>query len=352
MNKVKLGKKQLLYYSKYIIENLRKRKETYKIYWLVEDKNEKMPEEIHVVKINSIASLYHLSTAKIWIDNCRKSPYITKRKKQYYIQTWHGAIGFKKIEKEAPGLTEEYRLASLNDSKMIDILLSGSQWCTEMLQRSFWYCGKVLEVGSPRNDIFFLDNDELKLCIRKKINLSNEFIIMYAPTFRQTISFDVFNNNYEKWISAFEKKTGRKCKLLFRLHPNIASLYKNIQIGENIINVSDYPDMQELLLITDALITDYSSSAFEAALGYKPVFLLCNDYYEFITQERELFFNMEELPFEFAINEDELFHKIAEFKYEQYIENVNAFYAKIGSFENGKASEKVAEIIENVCKMQ
>ena len=164
MNKVKLGKKQLLYYSfmkcfrifpidrkkivvsnfrgkgygdnpKYIIENLRKRKETYKIYWLVEDKNEKMPEEIHVVKINSIASLYHLSTAKIWIDNCRKSPYITKRKKQYYIQTWHGAIGFKKIEKEAPGLTEEYRLASLNDSKMIDILLSGSQWCTEMLQR-------------------------------------------------------------------------------------------------------------------------------------------------------------------------------------------------------------------------
>lgn len=157
---------------------------------------------------------------------------------------------------------------------------------------------------------------------------------------------------YEKWISAFEKKTGRKCKLLFRLHPNIASLYKNIQIGENIINVSDYPDMQELLLITDALITDYSSSAFEAALGYKPVFLLCNDYYEFITQERELFFNMEELPFEFAINEDELFHKIAEFKYEQYIENVNAFYAKIGSFENGKASEKVAEIIENVCKMQ
>lgn len=54
---------------------------------------------------------------------------------------------------------------------------------------------------------------------------------MYAPTFRQTISFDVFNNNYEKWISAFEKKTGRKCKLLFRLHPNIASLYKNIQIG-------------------------------------------------------------------------------------------------------------------------
>lgn len=381
MNKVKLGKKQLLYYSfmkcfrifpidrkkivvsnfrgkgygdnpKYIIENLRKRKETYKIYWLVEDKNEKMPEEIHVVKINSIASLYHLSTAKIWIDNCRKSPYITKRKKQYYIQTWHGAIGFKKIEKEAPGLTEEYRLASLNDSKMIDILLSGSQWCTEMLQRSFWYCGKVLEVGSPRNDIFFLDNDELKLCIRKKINLSNEFIIMYAPTFRQTISFDVFNNNYEKWISAFEKKTGRKCKLLFRLHPNIASLYKNIQIGENIINVSDYPDMQELLLITDALITDYSSSAFEAALGYKPVFLLCNDYYEFITQERELFFNMEELPFEFAINEDELFHKIAEFKYEEYIENVNAFYAKIGSFENGKASEKVAEIIENVCKMQ
>ena len=77
--------------------------------------------------------------------------------------------------------------------------------------------------------------------------MSNEFIIMYAPTFRQTISFDVFNNNYEKWISAFEKKTGRKCKLLFRLHPNIASLYKNIQIGENIINVSDYPDMQELL---------------------------------------------------------------------------------------------------------
>lgn len=331
---------------KYIIEELNKNDKKYNIYWLVKDLEYEMPDYIMPIRIDSMSALYHLSTAHVWIDNCRKPIYCKKKKGQFYIQTWHGLMGFKKIEKEAVSITEEYKLASKNDSKMIDILLSGSRWCTEMLRRSFWYDGKILEIGSPRNDIFFSTDDNMKNEIKHRLNQSNDFLVLYAPTFRQYSQEKHLYFNFDLWVKEFENVTNKKCKIFLRFHPNMN--HEDIEFSENVIDVSSYPDMQELLVACDALVTDYSSAAFEAALAYKPVFLLCNDYFQYIKVERSLFFDMNDLPFPFFTSEKEFINTIAMFNNKKYVESVDEFFTSVGSVECGKASAAIAEIIERL----
>ncbi|MFR8314243.1 MAG: hypothetical protein ACLVBP_18950 [Ruminococcus sp.] len=95
---------------------------------------------------------------------------------------------------------------------------------------------EVLEVGSPCVTDIFLVDDELKLCIRKKLICQTNLLLCMHLRFRQTISFDVFNNNYEKWISAFEKKRlVGSVNCFLRLHPNIASFYIKIFKLEKIL---------------------------------------------------------------------------------------------------------------------
>lgn len=335
---------------KYIIEDLVTRNNRLKIYWGVENSEQKLPDYVRPLKINSIRYLYHLSTARIWIDNCRKPIFCNKRKKQYYIQTWHGALGFKKIEKEAMSISEEYKNASIHDSEMIDILLSGSKWCTDMLKRSFWYDGKIWEIGSPRNDIFFSYTESKLESIRKKIGVNaNDYLILYAPTFRQNEKINVLDYQFKLWIKQFEYRTGKKCKVLLRLHPNEQRRKENSIKDADVIDVTTYQDMQELLLVCNTLITDYSSSAFEAALVYKPVFLLCSDYNEYIQKERDLFFDIHDLPFPFYESENDFINGILKFDHRSYIEKLDLFFTQIKSYEKGTASSKVANLIIKIC---
>lgn len=87
--------------AKYIAEEIIKQNIRLDLVWLVNDLDYHVPNEIRKVKYDTIASIYEMVTAKVWIDNCRKQIYVRKRKSQFYIQTWHGDIGFKKVEKEA-----------------------------------------------------------------------------------------------------------------------------------------------------------------------------------------------------------------------------------------------------------
>ena len=83
---------------KFIAEELLKRDLGFEMYWMLEDVNSPLPEGIKPVRPNTFAFAYHMATAKFWVDNTRKQHYLIKRKEQYYIQTWHGGPGLKKVE--------------------------------------------------------------------------------------------------------------------------------------------------------------------------------------------------------------------------------------------------------------
>lgn len=338
--------------GKYIVEKLLEKDKGFVVCWLVDSQYENtIPPGIKAVRNGSIHALYELATAKVWIDNCRKSVYIKKRKGQFYIQTWHGAIGVKKCEGDAEQyLTTEYIRNCKHDSEMADVILSGSKWGTELVKRAFWYHGEVLEIGSPRNDVFFGDLDSIKKEVGKYLNTEGYKLILYAPTFRNNGTLSAYELDFNRILSAVEQKFGGKYKILLRLHPNVSKLVHKMEIPEEVINVTDYPDMQELLLASDILITDYSSTMFEFMLKKGIVFLIALDYENFIQNEREFYFDLEKLPFPFCKTMEEFILAIKSFDRKEYDCKISNFFQEIGQAEKGIASEIVANLIFKVCK--
>lgn len=102
---------------KYICEELLYQKTDYQIVWITKkDYINHFPDKIRPVPVNTFRAIKELATAKIWIDNCRKSSWIRKRPCQFYLQTWHNGISLKKVEGEAVKvLSESYLRAAKND---------------------------------------------------------------------------------------------------------------------------------------------------------------------------------------------------------------------------------------------
>ncbi len=332
-----------------IYEKLLEKNISAKYIWLMEDKKCNIPKAI-VVKPKSLKALYHLSTSKIWIDNIRKSEWTAKRKNQYYIQTWHGGIcKLKKIEKDAEdNLSMQYVVGAKNDSKMINLFISNSSWNSKKIKEAFWYDGEILECGSPKSDVFFNNTFEAEKNVEKfyKIN-SDEKIILYAPTFREKRSVDYYNINFELLLKSLKKKWGGSWKIIVRLHPHMQNLQNHIKYDDFILNGSIYPEINDLIIKCDFLITDYSSCMFDAMEMKKKIILYTPDL-DLYKTERGTYFKLEELPFLLAKNNEELISLIYSFDIEGYEKSITSFLELCGSFNKGYSSDIVVKKIENI----
>ncbi len=331
------------YIAEYIIDN----NIPFKCVFVLRDPKEcKVKKGISTVKLNTLRYLYELATARVWIDNTRKQPYIVKRKGQYYFQTWHGSIGIKRAERDAEDhLDKEYIKTAINDSKNIDTLLTTNKWGEEYFGKYFWYSGPILKCGSPRLDVLFKNNNEKVITVKEKVGVgTNEHVVLYAPTFRRDADLSVYNLDYGRLIQALELKFGGTWKAIVKLHPNINTL--SLSLPENVIDATKYPDISELYLITDFLITDYSSTMFDYSVRCKPVLLFATDINEYIN-DRDFFLDIRRLPYKVAENNEELIERIHDFNMEEYKLNVNSFQNDMGLVEDGKGSETIVNYIIN-----
>lgn len=326
--------------AKYIVDELMKDND-YEIIWGMKKnaKSDGMPTCVKKVRVNSLKYFYYLVTSKVWINNSRFPMYYRKRKGQYYLQTWHSPLRLKKIEMDAVENLNKYYIKCLkNDSKMIDLMVCGCDFSYDLYRNAFLYDGEILKSGTPRCDVFF-KNDYCKE-IRKKvcdmygIDFNNK-IILYAPTFRN-------NKRMEEIIPDFRSISGNNTYLL-RLHPNVKNEVKE---KNGSIDVTTYPDMQELLCAADLLITDYSSCCFDMLIANKPCVLYTPDLDEYLQRERNLYFNFDELPFKITYTQEELKEYIQNIDYDKEIESYQAFYKKINLYEKGIASREVARKIK------
>jgi CDP-glycerol glycerophosphotransferase len=340
---------------KYIAKEILKRKPDYKIVWATNKQYyNNFPDNIKLVPYGSIKSIYEEVTSRIWIDNCRKQLYVRKRESQFYIQTWHdGPCILKKIEKDAENtLTPYYVKQAKHDSQMANLFLSCSALRTILYKSSFWYNGKILECGSPRDDIFINQDTQVNKAVHLQFSLNTlTKIVLYAPTFRNIIDTKIFDLNYQLILDILKEKTREEWVFLVRLHPNISEKATRLGIfNESVINATDYGDMQELLYASDILMTDYSGCMFEFTLTKKPVFLYFEDFINY-KSERDFYLDIFSLPFPIAQNIDELVKNINNFNNDNYTQIVNAFLKGLDSFDDGKASERVADrIIEEINK--
>ena len=336
-----------------IIDELLKSRKNLKIFWVLnrENYNSLLPKGVKSVKFNSFKHFYLLATSKIWIDNVRKPLIIRKRNTQFYIQTWHGGFGFKRIEKDLEGiLPKEYFKIAKNDSKNMSLLITNSKWQTDYFKKCFYYDGEILSVGIPRNDILFQKekHNSIKKDFFKKLNIDEKTkILLYAPTFRDDRDTSCYNIDFDKVLSTLEEKTSLKWKILVRLHPNISNLNIIDGSNNNIINVSNYHSLNDIMISSDILISDYSSLVFDYSYLLKPIILYATDIKKYEI-DRGFLFNLKELPFPLATSNKELLNYISNFSKTKYLRKLNIFYKKYGLNETGNASKIIANIINQI----
>ena len=339
---------------KYIVEELLKQNRNFKIIWLVNDfcNNDSFPKEVIQCRKGSLKGIFHLTTAKIWVDNCRKA-FFYKKKNQYYIQTWHG-FALKRIEKDVEDkLGSDYVKGAISDSKAINLIISDSNFMTNIYRSSFWYNGQIVEWGSPRNDIIINGkcDHSIQNTIHKYYNIPEEHkIILYAPTFRATGSLEPYKIDIERVLDACCMKFSSKFVFLVRLHPNITekSSELNFKWNDNIIDASKYPDMQALLCAADIVISDYSSLMFDFALSGKPCFQFATDIEDY-KKDRNFYFQLDELPFSISKTTDELVIDILNFDEFSYNNKLNDFFEGVGMVRHGNASQKCVQLIDSIC---
>ena len=331
------------YVSEYLVEN----NPEIEVVWVFNQPEKYDIRGVKKVKNMSLKYFYYLSTSKFIVTNFRTPVEFKKRDKQIYIQTWHSSLRLKMIEKDAEDtLLQNYIKQAKEDSKKLDYLVSGCKYSTEIFKKCFWYDGEILEIGTPRNDFLLTIKEKKIRGIKDNLDIGDEKILLYAPTFRKDNNLDVYNVDYERLLNGLEKKYNCKWKILLRLHPHLINIMPEIKL-ENVINVTRYDDIQELLAISDILISDYSSLMFDFTITKRPCFLYVPDLEEYQSKDRKLYFNVKELPFKIAKSNDELIDKIVNFSNEEYNKSLELFLNKIGSYENGKASQKIAELIKN-----
>lgn len=333
---------------KYIAEALLKSDLNLDLIWLTRDMSITLPKGIRPVKYGTWRSYYELATAKIWIDNIKNGIKVPKKKKQFYIQTWHSSLGLKKNEADATTLSEYYIKAAQEDAGMTDLMYSNNAFREDRYRKSYWYSGPVIRCGHPRNSILLNKSLEVEHKVREYFKIKEEKkIVLYAPTFRKTHNVDLYKFDYNSFIPLLNNKFNGDYIFLIRLHPNVVvdSFNENLNYCDNILNASHYSDMQELLAVADVLITDYSGSMFDFLITKKPVFLFAKDLEDYCKQDRELYFNIDELPFSLAENEKQLQENIRSFSQEQYTRKCHDFIKKVDLKEDGEGATVISKII-------
>ena len=312
---------------------------------------EKVSCEYTKVKLYSFKYYYHISTAKYFLTNqqCRNIMY-RKRHGQVKLQTWHGTA-LKRLGKDivTSDISKWVKLFTPNKNKYelrdTDIFIAGSRFMSDVFQNAYGW-KNIYITGTPRNDIFFHDNESIIVKVCNHFNIIQKKIILYAPTFRSGADLTYYDIDLN-WIkNYFENRDNCEYVILVRLHPNI--MFKMNEFSKehtvDFINATLYPDVQELLYAADVLITDYSSVLFDFMYSYKPIILYVPDRLEY---NRGFYLDIDSLPFIIVNSNKELPTALASFDWSTYHRAYDVFFKRMGSAEDGRATVRVYDLLVN-----
>ena len=297
---------------------------------------------IRRVRFKSLPYLYYLLTSRVVVDNVESWSILPKRRGQLIINTWHGGGAYKGVGLKRLDTDAQLDRNMLNKHKRVDLYLSSSKCFTKMtLRDSFGYQGEVLECGMPRNDLLVKGGAEKAAQVREKLSLDPSWkLALYAPTFRADTDYR-FELDAKGTLEALTRRFGGTWKLLYRAHYYLG---KENYRAEDVIDVTAYDDMQELLLISDVLITDYSSSIWDFSLTEKPAFLFTPDL-DAYAGERDFYTPIDTWPYPYSKDREGFVRLIEEYEEESAREKIRAHHRKLENCESGAAAARTAERI-------
>ncbi len=318
----------------------------FKIEWCARDKKTRealKTQGFKAVGYNTLPYFYRILTADVVVLNdLTGCSYLPFRKRQTVVQTWHGCGLYKKVGHDVPDETAGYHRRLRRIARHIDLFTSGSTTFTETVIRgAFGYTGDVMETGLARNDVL-LDpaaREAANRKVRAFYGLDEETpLLLFAPTFREHSDTD------EMWFEDSAVKTALQSrfpgyKVLVRTHYMASPATANTAL-----DVTAYPDMQDLLCAADVLVSDYSSCVWDFSLTEKPCFLYAPDLRDYRC-ERDFYLDIRRWPFPLAETTAELAQNISQFDDAAYKQAVKAHLSELGSRESGRAAETLCEFI-------
>ncbi|MFB9861557.1 CDP-glycerol glycerophosphotransferase family protein [Salinicoccus siamensis] len=341
---------------KYIYEYMLKKRPGHKLVWVL-NKNQKIPGDPKTVKRFSLKYYYYIARAKHIVSNVRMPNSYIKRNGQKYLQTWHGTP-LKRLagDMEAvhmPGTNAvRYKRNFNNETDKWDYLIAPNPYSSEIFKRAFWFNNTMLETGYPRNDILTNDNNPVIIrSIKEKLGLPRDKkVILYAPTWRDDEYYKVgkYRFTLQLDLERLRAQFGEEYIILLRMHYVVASKMDLTGLEGFAYDVSGYDDVSELYLISDMLITDYSSVFFDYANLKRPILFFTYDLEKYKDQLRGFYIDMEtELPGPLLRDNDALFEAVENIDQvvADYEERYDAFYDRFCSWDDGRAAEKVVDIV-------
>ncbi len=341
-----------------IYEYMKETHPNYHMFWSVDKGSVRFFQEkgIPYIQRFSLKWLIYMARAEYWITNSRMPLWLTKPKHTVYVQTWHGTplkkLALDMNEVHMPGTnTEKYKKNFTKESAKWDFLLSPNAYSTEIFRRAFNFHKTIIESGYPRNDYLYNYNREDVEKIKKQLNLPlDKKVILYAPTWRDNQFYQVgkYKFNLRLDLDLMKEKLGEEYILLLRMHYLVAESLDLSRYEGFAFDVSKVQDIRELYVISDMLITDYSSVFFDYANLKRPMLFYVYDIGEYRDVLRGFYFDIEkEAPGPLVYSTEEIVKKILQWKEQGFPlpASFQRFYEKFCYLDDGKATERVVKRI-------
>lgn len=303
------------------------------------------------VRVFSLKYWYYLATAKYLVQNANFPDQYFKRAGQIEVETLHGTflkhMGFD--EPHFKNATRKIQDNFARRNRRWDYMVVPSNYMKRTASQAFDYHQKVIESGFPRNDTLIThDNKTYINAIKKRLNIPlDKKVILYAPTYRKNMAF-----NFTLDLDRLQRELGDKYVFLVRLHYFVAHSDSFFDNPGFVYDVSDYPDINDLYLISDVMITDYSSVMFDYAYLKRPMIFYPYDKKMYLDdRNRGTYLNYDEsMPGPIVMNENSLIHAIKNLDQvkDQYHDKLIHFYDRFAQFgRKGNATQQVVNTVLN-----
>ena len=349
----------------YVYEALQIAHPDWKLVWgvkrqLVAEAQEKYPK-LKIIPRFSAKWLLVAPVAEFWVLNARMPYWLKKNSRTTYIQTWHGTplkrLGIDIPNVSMPGTdTNQYRQNFTTESKRWDFLIAPNQFSKEVFRKAFDFKNQFLDYGYPRNDrlVHQRKNRDVIAAIKKRIvgNKTGK-VILYAPTWRDDffIRKGMYKMNLPFSLAAVVKSLSKEDVLIIRPHYLVAESI-NIQGFEDNVKLCVDEDINDLYLISDLLITDYSSVMFDYAILNRPMLFYPYDLAHYQGDVRGFYFDYNKVPGPIVTNEQDFLAKLDQFLINDGYPNekakMMAFRTQFTEWEQGTASQRVVKLITNI----
>ena len=320
--------------------------------WVLNKGGVKIPGNPKTVKRFSLDYYKHLAESKYFVFNTRHPKRLKKREDQVFIETWHGTplkrLGFDRgnLYLDDPNSKKSYR----RDSGKWDYMISPNNFTSNIYRSAFAFEGEIIESGYPRNDILYNATPDQIQKIKDDLKLPNDKkIILYAPTWRDDQYYDTASVRFtlELDLHRLKEEFGDDYIVILRLHYFIADNIDLKGLKGFVYDLSKHEDIAELYLVSDMMITDYSSVFFDYANLRRPILFYTYDLDKYENVLRGFYIDIHEVPGPLLMNNDEVVDAIRNIDRitRDYSEKYDRFFDRFCYLEDGNASKRIYDEI-------